>query len=92
MKTAQQLAWLCTTFGVLKYGQVAYSEVVCGTIRFGVLHPSIRAGGDLRRIGFHSLYGIVARGFPISPLQSEGSLVVPRGVSYQSASVQGHLF
>lgn len=71
MKTAQQLAWLCTTFGVLKYGQVAYSEVVCGTIRFGVLHPSIRAGGDLRRIGFHS-DGIVARGFPISPQQSEG--------------------
>lgn len=73
MKTAQQLAWLCTTFGVLKYGQVAYSEVVCGTIRFGVLHPSIRAGGDLEAYWLPLFIdGIVARGFPISPQQSEG--------------------
>lgn len=85
MKTAQQLAWLCTTFGVLKYGQVAYSEVVCGTSRFGVLHPSIRAGGDLRRIGFHSLLIVLWLEvflFHLNKVKGFSSLVVPPGISY----------
>lgn len=72
MKTAQQLAWLCTTFGVLKWGQVAYSEVVCGTIRF-------------EAIGFHSslmVLGLEVSPFHLNKVKGFSSLVVPRGISY----------